>query len=274
MTGPAAAREAPPFAWPQVRPVPLRAPLYWLARGFDDLLAAPAASLFYGTVLALMGFGLTQWFGGAPGLAMTTGFLLVGPFLAVGLYDISRRLAGGQRVRLVDTVTAWRGNFPAIGFFALILMLSLAVWLRVSVVIVALFVPDGVDSVAGVVRLLQGSPEAIVFALAYLTAGAVLAAFSFATSAVSLPMLLDRRTMDAITAMIVSFQVIRANRRAMALWAAIIVALTAGGFLAWFAGLVFVVPLIGHATWHAYRDCVVPDEPTAAALEISDRTTP
>lgn len=247
-----------PFAWPEVRTVGCGAPLRWLARGFEDIVAAPGASLFYGVVLATMGLGLTRWFGGAAGLAMTTGFLLVGPFLAVGLYDVSRRLAAGERVRLVETLSAWRANFPAIGFFALILMLSLAVWLRVSVVIVALFVPDGVDSLSAFVRLLQESPEAIGFVLAYLAAGALLAAFSFATSAVSLPMLLDRPTMDAITAMIASFTAIRKNPWPMALWAAAIVALTAGGFLAWFAGLVVVVPLIGHATWHAYRDCVLP----------------
>jgi uncharacterized membrane protein len=88
--------------------------------------------------------------------------------------------------------------------------------------------------------------------------GAGLAMFTFATSAVALPMLLDRKEMDAISAMIVSFNTIRANTLPMLVWAAIIAALTAAGFVAWFIGLVVVLPIIGHGTWHAYQQCVEP----------------
>ena len=95
--------EVAPFAWPEVRAVPLNAPFYWLGRGFDDLLREPAMSLFYGVVLAVMGYALTTWFGGAAGLAMTTGFLLVGPFLAVGLYEISRKREAGENPLSLDS---------------------------------------------------------------------------------------------------------------------------------------------------------------------------
>ena len=81
-----------PFVWPSVRTIELRAPWRWLRAGWNDLRAAPGPGLFYGAVLALMGFLLTRYYAGAVGLALTTGFLLVGPFLAIGLYDVARRL--------------------------------------------------------------------------------------------------------------------------------------------------------------------------------------
>ena len=93
-----------------------------------------------------------------------------------------------------------------------------------------------------------------MFTLVYMTVGAALAAFSFASSAVALPLLRDHPSADAISAMIISFQVIRRNPRPLLLWALIIVAMTTAGFITCFVGLVVTVPLIGHATWHAYRD--------------------
>lgn len=222
----------------------------WLAAGWRDLAAAPGPSLFYGAVLAGMGFLLTNWFAGAVGIALTTGFLLVGPFLAIGLYDISRRRERGESVRLGPTLVAWKANFPSIGFYALVLTLLLAVWIRVSVVVVALFFPEG--------RIDWSAPDAWAFAAAYAAAGAGLALFVFATSSLSLPALLDRRDLDTITAAIVSFNALRANFATMLAWAACIVLATALGFATGFLGLVVILPVIGHMTWHAYRELVAP----------------
>jgi len=248
--------EPAPFSLPGIRAIDTLAPLRWIGEGFRDLLAMPFASLFYGTTLTLMGYLLTTYYGGAVGIAFTTGFLIVGPFLAIGLYDLSRRRATNQPVRLVASLTAWRENFPAISFYAVILMLSLAVWARVSVVIIALFFPDGIESFEALIGALKDSPDSWVFFIIYTMVGAGLALFTFATSAVALPMLLDRKEMDAISAMIVSFNTIRLNTLPMMVWAAVIVALTTAGFLSWFVGLVVVLPIIGHGTWHAYRECV------------------
>jgi uncharacterized membrane protein len=189
------------FHWPLLRDIKLSAPLRWVNCGFHDMLAAPVASLFYGVVLAVMGYLLTHFYGGAVGLALTTGFLLIGPFLAVGLYDISRQIETTNSAQLAPTLSAWRDNLPAIGFYALILMLSLAVWMRVSVVLIALFIPSGVESLQDLLAILLRSPDAWVFALVYITVGAVLAAFSFASSAVALPLLRDHPTADAVSAM-------------------------------------------------------------------------
>jgi uncharacterized membrane protein len=255
-----------PFVWPTVRRVDARAPLRWLRLGLSDLRAAPAASLFYGGVLALMGYLLTRYYAGAVGLALTTGFLLIGPFLAIGLYDVSRRRARGESVGLVPTLIAWKANVPSIGFYALILTLSLAFWIRVSVIVVALFFPDGTPTVAQFLAALGRSPDAWAFLLAYAAVGSGLALLVFATSAVSLPMLLDREKMDIVSAMIVSFNVLRVNFRPMLVWAALIVALTALGFATLYVGLIITLPLIGHATWHAYCEAVAPAEAPGVRL--------
>jgi len=243
--------------FPEVRRVDLRAPLRWLRAGWGDLRRAPVAGGFYGVVLALMGFTLIAVIGRAAyALALITGFLLVGPFLAMGLYDISRRLERGEPVRLAETLAAWKVNVPAIGLYAVILALLMAVWLRVSVVVVALFFEGGIPSAGTLLKDVLASDQGVTFVLAYGAAGAGFALLVFATSVVSLPMLLDRPGMDTITAMIVSFNAMRVSFWPMLLWAALIVLITAAGFLTHYIGLIVAIPLVGHATWHAYRETV------------------
>jgi uncharacterized membrane protein len=245
------------FRFPEVNELPPGASMRWLRRGLDDLRAAPGVSLFYGFVLAAMGMVLGRFFGAAAyELAFATGFLLVGPFLAMGMYDISRRRERGEPVRLLTTLTAWRANVPAIGFYAVILALLMAVWIRVSVVVVALFFEGGMPNATTLFADLMQSESGLFFLLAYTAAGFGFALLVFATSVVSLPMLLDRERMDTLTAMITSFNALRLNFGAMLLWAALIVALVAVGFATYYVGLVVVVPWIGHATWHAYRETV------------------
>ena len=245
------ARAGEEFVWPRVNTLAPGAFRRWLLAGWADLRGAPAASMFYGVVFAVMGFLLTRYFEGAVGIALTTGFLLVGPFLSLGLYDISRQRETGQRVRLAPTLTAWKSNSPALGFYALVLTLLLAVWIRVSVVVVALFFPDG--------RIDWTVPEVWLFVAAYMAAGSGLAIFVFATTSLSLPMLLDRRDMDTITAAIVSFNALRTNFVPMLTWAASIVVLAGLGFATYCVGLIVAVPLIGHMTWHAYRESIAPN---------------
>jgi uncharacterized membrane protein len=238
------------FVWPEVRTLAPGAVRRWIGAAWADIAAAPAPSLFYGALLALMGVFLTRYFGGAVGIALTTGFLLIGPFLAIGLYDLSRRRQAGEPPRLAPTLVAWKANYSAIGFYAVALTLLLAVWIRVSVVVVALFFPEG--------RMAWNAPGFWMFAAAYGAAGSALALFVFATTSLSLPMLLDRRDMDTISAAIVSFNALRKNFAPMLAWAATIAALTALGFATFYLGLVIVLPLIGHMAWHAYRETIAP----------------
>lgn len=249
------------FRFPRVQQVDALAPLHWMRHALADFKAAPGASCFYGAVLAVMGGLLARFVGDAAyELAFVTGFLLVGPFLAIGIYDISRQRERGQTVKFAQTLTAWRSNIPAIGFYALILALLMAVWIRVSVVVVALFFEGGVPTVHTLLRDILAADSGVVFLAAYLAAGAGFALLVYATSAVSLPMLLDRPGMDTLTAMITSFNALRLNFPALLVWAAIIVTLTAAGFALRYVGLVLTLPLIGHATWHAYRHIVPREE--------------
>lgn len=244
-------------AFPSIRAIGMDAPWRWLREGWSDFKRAKGASLFYGMLLSLMGVILTQFAGeGALALAFVTGFLIVGPFLLMGLYDVGRRARRGEKILLAPSITAWRVNAPAIGFYALILALLLAVWLRISVVVVALFFPEGVPGGTALVQALLESPDGIVFVLAYIAAGFGFALFVFATSVVSLPMMLEREKTDTLTAMITSFNALRLNFWPMVLWAVIIVVLTAVGFATLYVGLLIALPLIGYATWHAYKETV------------------
>lgn len=242
---------------PQVREVLPDAPWRWLRLGLADMRAAPVPSLFYGVVLSILGMLLTHSPSkGAIELALLTGVLIVGPFLLMGLYDVSRRVERGERVMIGPTMVAWKANAPAIGFYAVILALLLAVWIRVSIVVVALFFDGGAPSLQSLWESMKTSPDAIAFAGAYVAAGFGFALFVFATSVVALPMLLDREKMDALSAMITSFNALRKSFGTMLIWAGLIVSLVAFGFATFYVGLVIVLPMIGHATWHAYREAV------------------
>lgn len=247
------------YQFPQVRSVSAAAPLRWIRLGWADIRRAPLASLFYGVAFAVMGT-LLQWFvdRAAVELALVTGFLLVAPFLAIGLYDLSRAGEAGDPVVLADSMSAWQVNAGAVGLYALILALLMAVWLRVSVVVVALFFTGGLPESGKLLPELLASTDGLVFLAVYGAAGFGFALLVFATSVVSIPMLLDRRDMDTLTAMIVSVNAVRLNFLPMLWWAAIIVLLTVIGLATWNLGLVLTLPLIGHATWHAYREVVVP----------------
>ena len=257
MAQPSVARDdaAPPM--PVVRTVAPGAPWRWLAKALADMKAAPLPSLFYGVMFAAMGMALDHFVGvAALELALVTGFLLVAPFLAVGLYDVSRTLQYGRPVRLSHTLVAWQANAPAIGFYALILALLLAVWVRVSVVVVALFFTSELPYEGSLIAQLASTPEGWVFMAAYAAAGAGFALLVFATTVVSVPMLLDWHGMDTLTAMITSVNALRANFPVMLLWGVSIVVLIGAGVFSFYLGLVITGPLVGHASWHAYREAV------------------
>lgn len=244
-----------------VRRVDVSRPLVWLRLGWHDLKRGWPVSLAYGVAFALLGWLLTTYAVGRPHLvmALTTGFLLVAPFLALGFYGISRHYE--QRHGLHGPGAIWqpfvglRRNGNSIGMFALMLAIILSAWERISALLVGLFVRNDLiaDGYFSLALLFDASHAG--FVAAYVFFGGTLALLVFAMSVVSLPMMLDRRV-DMVTAILTSLAAVRQNPLTMLVWAAIIVALSVIGVMTWFVGLVVLYPLLGHASWHAYRELV------------------
>jgi uncharacterized membrane protein len=246
-------------AFPEIRSVGFDAPARWLRAGWGDLRKAGGASLFYGTCFAVGGWLMQVVFAHAYALfaGLITGFLLLAPFLAMGLYDLSRRIELGEQPRLAVTFTAWRPNLANVSLLAAVLAVVFLVWARASMVIFALFfdaagLPTFADVVHAVVAFEQ--PE---FALVYFLVGGFFALFVFAISVIAVPLMLDRGT-DAISSAIASISACARSPGPMLLWAICIVVLVAFGLATRFIGLIFVMPILGHATWHAYRELTTP----------------
>jgi uncharacterized membrane protein len=249
---------------PDVRSVSATAPLRWVSAGWRDFCAHPLPSAFYGACFALMGFLVHVVFQHAYEYvsALVTGFFLVGPFLAIGLYALTQRREKGEPAWLAPTLDAWAPNKSAIGLFALVLAVILLVWARASLIVFALFYTSEMPTVHDFLGQVL-SLDNLEFLVAYVCVGGFFAVLVFAISVVSVPMMLDRNT-DGIVAVLTSLKAASANVGAMIVWGVLIVALVSAGFATWFLGLVVAVPVIGHATWFAYRE-LVSSEGAAAA---------
>jgi uncharacterized membrane protein len=251
----------PPLVSPQgasweLREIPAYSPFAWLVRGWDDFRAAPMASGFYGAAFAVMGWALAALYDFAYQYVSTLAgaFLLAAPFLCTGLYALSRDREQGVKPRLIASLTAWRENVGGLGIYVLVITVIFLVWARASLVTFALFSTGTMPDIRNFIGK-AFSLGNIEFVLVYFAAGAMFATLVFAVSVVSVPMMLDRGN-DAVSAAILSVQVLAKNPGAMAVWAFAIVLLTGIGLVTAFVGLAITMPVIGHATWHAYRDCV------------------
>ena len=248
----------PDLPFPVVRDVPISAPLRWIGRGASDLKACAIPSLFYGFCFAGMGLLLTVIFRHAYEYtsALTSGFLLLGPFLAMGLYELSRRRERGEVCALLPTLTVWRRNAGNIGVFAVVLGVVFLVWARASLVVFALFYTNEMPSLSGFTAQVL-SLENLEFLAVYFGVGLIFAFIVFAASVVSIPLMLDRNQ-DAVSSMLASFAALLRNPGAMLVWGFLIVSLTLLGFLTFHVGHVIMMPIVGHASWHAYRDLIEP----------------
>ena len=241
---------------PQVLTLGWGAPWRWLVRGAQDLIAHPGIALFYGCCFWFMALVLGWVFSSSPEYTMSivSGCLLVGPFLAMGLYDVSRRRGRGETPALGHSITCWDSHIPSMGMLVLVLIVLELLWGRASLVVFAVFFNTGMPSTTGVLKAIF-NPGNWEFILVYLAVGGIFATLVFSTMVVSVPMILDRDT-DAITAGLTSMRVVYENTGVMLLWATLIVVLTALALWPWGVGLLVLGPLLGHASWHAYTDAV------------------
>ncbi len=264
------AEDEPPRQPPlTVRKIDADQPWTWLARGWHDLCRVPALSLPFGIVYAGLGIAITLLVAVYDVFYLTgplmAGFMLVGPLAAVGLYQISRSLSRDEPVSLGDVITAWRHNRLQIALMGLVLMLILLAWMRIAQLIFALFnsyATPPADFLGFIDFLL--ATEQIPFLIVGTAVGGAIAAGVFAVSAISIPLLVDRPDRDVFQAISTSLNAVNANFWPMALWAWLVALFIGVGLATGFLGLIVTLPLIGHATWHAYQDLVGdPDEASA-----------
>jgi uncharacterized membrane protein len=254
---------APPSPRPsRVRRVATDRPWVWLTAGWRDLQASRAIALAYGGAITLAGWVLMLLFLEAGTLwailPATAGFFLVAPLLAAGLYETSRlREAGAAAPTLADALAGFRRNGGQLAFMGVVLLLIHLVWVRIAGLLFALFFGIGFAPSLGDLPLaMLRSDELLPFLVIGTGFGFVLASATFAVAAVSIPMIMDRPEITAPEAITVSIQAVLENWRPMLLWAGLIVVFTGLAMIPFFLGLVLVLPLVGHATWHAYRDLV------------------
>jgi uncharacterized membrane protein len=239
--------------------VPVGRPFAWLAAGWRDFTRVPLPSLVHGLIVAGGGWAillvtLREW-SLLPGAF--SGFVLVGPILATGLYELSRRLAAGEHPTLADALAAWRRGTRPLVSMGLLLALAATTWVLISAVMIALFVQAPFSGIEGLLRHVVLSQSSNLFYL-WIALGGFGAALVFAATVVSVPLLLDR-DVDFVTALLASVRAVGENPLPMALWATIIMIGTALSLATAMLGFVLAIPVIGHATWHAYRDVIDAD---------------
>ncbi len=246
------------------RHLPLLEGLRWLSAGWRDFWTRPGSSLAYGIgvfvlsaafVWTLLAFGRDYIL--FPSLA---GFMIVAPFLAVGLYEKSRAIEEGREAGFGSVLSVRPSAGAQVFFTGLLLCLLMLLWNRAAVLLWALFFGvtafPGLDGVVGV---LLGTPYGWAMLLVGTAVGGLFAAFAFAISVFAVPMLLDRRV-DALTAMGTSMKLVWNNLLPMVAWGAMVLVLFAVCVATGLVGMILIFPLLGHATWHAYRAVASPEE--------------
>jgi uncharacterized membrane protein len=251
-----------PFVAPcrRLRPT---APFGWLRAGWRDMWTAPRQSLAYGTIVVLLSWSLAyvavRWGGYFELLVLILGFILVAPVLAVGTYAISEQIERGEEPSLRRCLREERKAFGNLMVFALMLLVVFLVWWRAGSAIHIFFPPDENSGDWRDFLEFFGIGSAV---------GAIFASVVFSAAAFSLPMLVDRR-IDSVTAVVTSVNAVLRNKPTMLVWGAVIALAVAPGFALLFLGrdqghglalvmllLGITLPLIGHATWHAYKEAI------------------
>ncbi len=225
------------------------APFRWLLLGLQDVIRMPFISAFYGLCFAAAAVSiilLVQWQGThlviIPSLVV---YMLIGPFLALGLYDASWVREKGHRANLLHSMKAIGRNSSSQWAFVVLLVVCMIFWLRLATLLHALYPVE------------QGAPlrDFMPFLVSGSLVGFVLACVMFSISAFSIPLMMERRV-DMMTAVFSSFNAVKSNIPAMIVWATLICSGTLIGFATYGVGMLFTMPVLGYGTWHAYREII------------------
>lgn len=247
-----------PSELPVIRDVPVSTVPEVLRRGMQDFRRAPAFGLFFSAVYVLG--GLVLWLVlGASGrewwlMPFVAGFPLLAPFAAIGMFEVSRRLEQGEPLiwrEVLGVVFAQRNRqLPSM---AMIVLMMFMFWVFVAHTIFALFMGTrALTNITSSPEVLLTTPHGVTMLAVGVAAGAVMAAVLFSITVIGLPLLLDREV-DVVTAMITSVDAVRTNPGMMLGWATTIAVLLFAAMVPWFLGLLVVLPVLGHASWHMYR---------------------
>jgi uncharacterized membrane protein len=260
------------------RHLPAKVAFRWLRAGWQDFSSQRGLSLLYGFGVLITSYLIigSMFFLGWEQILFpaVAGFLVVGPVIAIGLYEKSRALEQGKAATLrgMLIVNARSGNEQVL-FVGVLLCLMMLLWMRAAVIIYALFFSYstflGLDSI---VPILFETNVGRAMLIVGTFVGGLFAAFGFATSAFSITMLLDEKT-DALTAMGTSMAFVWNNLRVMIPWGAVVLTLTIACVMTGLVGLIVVFPLLGHATWHAYMDICRPRDDAATTIDAPQPRT-
>ena len=235
-----------------------------LGEGWRDFLRAPLIGLFFGGIYAAGGIAILLllmvyhepwWI-----IPIAVGFPLIGPFVAVGLYETSRRLEAGQPLHWGEILTVILAQRKRqVAWMAFVVLFIFWMWLYEVRMLLAIFLGfKSFSSIDAFVSVITTTPEGIWFLIVGTGVGAFISFVLFCTTVIAIPLLLDRE-IDLITAIIMSFKAVFENMGPMIGWGITIVALTVAALLPLFLGLLVVLPVLGHATWHLYKRVVAPE---------------
>jgi uncharacterized membrane protein len=246
----------------RVNRVTLAQPWQWVERGWEDMMRARKYSLTYGAVIVLisglitLGLMVEGYSFVVPFLA--AGFYLLAPVIGLGLYQMSAHLERNEPLHFCHFLEAWKQNQGQLGVITAGLLIIMQLWMMSNFVLFALLYTGMHPPLENFFSTVFLSGKNNVFAFASISVGFLLAWLAYAISAISVPMLMDRKV-DGFTAIRTSVKAVTQNWAAMTLWAVLIVMFIGLGLLTFYVGLFIAMPLVGHATWHAYRDLVPAD---------------
>jgi uncharacterized membrane protein len=243
-----------PLNAPDPAAVELAAPLRWLRLGWSDFMRNPLPGLVHGALLALFGWVLL-WLARDRFWLLAgafSGFLMVAPILTTGLYQVSRTCATGHCVGMAEVLNLWRSGDGRLIRFGLLLSLAGTGWVTTSAALITLLSSVPIHNPADFLQHVVIAKSSWLFEL-WMVLGALLAAPVFASSVVAIPMLVDTRV-TVLQAVHASWRAVATNPGPLAVWAFLILALSVAGMLTGLLGLLVTIPVLAHASWHAYQE--------------------